>query len=497
MPTMTLSNDLKGHYALLGLPPGASPAEVKAAYRRLVKNVHPDRNRSAEAGLEFSRISEAYAALKEVIAEEGAAPSASPRFASDDEPFPDQPYACDGCGRVTAQPRFAAFHRVKSVLVWSFRASELGIFCRDCADHAAARASTATWALGWWSVPGLVLAPLALLRNLLGGTMPASLNARLLIRQANAFLSLGEIDIARSLSIQAVDFVRTPAQRQQVRDLLEATKSSSRRLKERWKPGGTVFLAQLLPLLALPLVGLVFWAILRNPWGPELVGRAEIAVPVAIGEIRHVAIEEMKVRDADAEGAPVLAILERFATVEVVGEGRDTAWFKVRTPAGVVGFVRGHGLYAGSGERLKREWCAENKGTPPASGEALLRRASGDQRLLVHNDGKLDGVLKLKTLAGNTVVSFFVPATYHIGLSGVPDGTYRMEFATGRSYSRACGLFTEAMNTAVLPFTLTLKPLTPGKSRPLGLIPEISLTPSATDPNKPLPLAPERFLADE
>jgi molecular chaperone DnaJ len=51
-------------YALLGLTPGASPADIKRAYRRLSRRYHPDINpgdRAAE--LLYQRISEAYGTL--------------------------------------------------------------------------------------------------------------------------------------------------------------------------------------------------------------------------------------------------------------------------------------------------------------------------------------------------------------------------------------------------------------------------------------------------
>src|SRR3954466_12994170 len=51
-------------YSLLGLAPGASPAEIKRAYRRLSRRYHPDINpgdRAAETL--YRRISEAYETL--------------------------------------------------------------------------------------------------------------------------------------------------------------------------------------------------------------------------------------------------------------------------------------------------------------------------------------------------------------------------------------------------------------------------------------------------
>lgn len=50
-------------YAELGLAPGASPDEVKAAWRRLVKQWHPDRNDAPDALARMQRINTAYEAI--------------------------------------------------------------------------------------------------------------------------------------------------------------------------------------------------------------------------------------------------------------------------------------------------------------------------------------------------------------------------------------------------------------------------------------------------
>lgn len=54
-------------YAELGLRPGASGREVKAAWRRLVSEWHPDRNPSARASERMQRINQAFAALQAVF----------------------------------------------------------------------------------------------------------------------------------------------------------------------------------------------------------------------------------------------------------------------------------------------------------------------------------------------------------------------------------------------------------------------------------------------
>lgn len=64
-------------YAELGLPPGASESEVRAAWRRLVSRWHPDRNRSADAVDLMQRINSAYERIRLSASAGGAAPPAS------------------------------------------------------------------------------------------------------------------------------------------------------------------------------------------------------------------------------------------------------------------------------------------------------------------------------------------------------------------------------------------------------------------------------------
>lgn len=54
----------RDHYAALGVPADATPAEIKAAYRRLARASHPDRNPGdAAAERRFKRIARAYEVL--------------------------------------------------------------------------------------------------------------------------------------------------------------------------------------------------------------------------------------------------------------------------------------------------------------------------------------------------------------------------------------------------------------------------------------------------
>lgn len=56
----------KNYYELLGIAPGASFAEIKAAYRRLALQYHPDKNaENALAEQAFKEINEAYTVLSD------------------------------------------------------------------------------------------------------------------------------------------------------------------------------------------------------------------------------------------------------------------------------------------------------------------------------------------------------------------------------------------------------------------------------------------------
>ena len=58
-----MNEKLEYYHKVLGLKPGATPGEVKAAYRRLIKLYHPDRDNSLNTLLMYQEINNAYKVL--------------------------------------------------------------------------------------------------------------------------------------------------------------------------------------------------------------------------------------------------------------------------------------------------------------------------------------------------------------------------------------------------------------------------------------------------
>ena len=65
--TRTDGRDIPDPYAVLGIDVTASAAEIRAAHRRLVMRIHPDRNPHPAAAQQFHRVQQAYKLLSDPV----------------------------------------------------------------------------------------------------------------------------------------------------------------------------------------------------------------------------------------------------------------------------------------------------------------------------------------------------------------------------------------------------------------------------------------------
>lgn len=257
--------DPKGYYAVLGVSSSAEAAEIKAAYRRRAKELHPDRNRAPDAAAQFLLLNEAYEALDDpasrALYDTAAleAAKAAPALGRK----PPEPIVCSCCGKVTAQPRYAIFFTVMSFLVVTRRSPTQGIFCSACAEKKAYRASAITWVFGWWGFPwGPIYSVQAIIANMLGGKQPPEVNARLTAYQAWYFASFGNMDVARAVAMDAADLARkAPSNsvgaelRSSIDELLQVIGGSAKRLKNSWRLLSRPFYVQAAVIAAVAVGG--------------------------------------------------------------------------------------------------------------------------------------------------------------------------------------------------------------------------------------------------
>jgi hypothetical protein len=296
------TRDPLGYYAVLELQHDAGEEQIKAAYRRRAMVLHPDRNPGRDTTEQFQALNEAFNALSDPAARAayaaGAAAMSTPP--STEQPLPE-PIKCSSCAKVSAQPRVVVYRSVRSFLLVTLRKPVTGVFCSECAQKRALKASATTWLLGWWGLPwGPVYSVQALLENMFGGSQPALENARLLVYQAYCFHTSGRHDIAFAIAQDALKFCARikPTSRQAAlvseRDdlvrRLEAFIAKERptgaaRLKNSWKIANRFFVyhAAAMGVVVAAITSAIVYAPVHervSPKGPMPYSSQALAAPV-------------------------------------------------------------------------------------------------------------------------------------------------------------------------------------------------------------------------
>lgn len=201
-------NDPKGYYRCLGVHPDAPASVIKAAYRTLAKELHPDRNKDSASTAAFQAIQEAYETLSDGESRrqydaDSAVPVTEASGDEEDVSAPLEPVRCAKCSAITAQPKFKVFYTVVGYLVGATQKPHQGVFCSKCELTTALSCSAVTLVVGWWSIAGFLLTLETLLKNLVGGRFHAQ-NARLQAHQAFYFAQSGQLELARAVAMSAL-----------------------------------------------------------------------------------------------------------------------------------------------------------------------------------------------------------------------------------------------------------------------------------------------------
>lgn len=375
-----MADDPRGYYRILGVAPTAPLDEITRAFRRLAKEWHPDKNKSATAAATFKQINEAYAVLRnsvrrteyDALAIDIEIPKGlRPEISRIDA------IRCSVCKRVTAQPRYLVFWNVASLLVASTRSPTQGIFCASCAGKVGLRCTFVTSAFGWWSVVGVFWTPVYGFRNVIGGQRPDGLESNLLWHNAVAFLTQEETSLSAALAQRVIQLGGAHAD--EARELI-------RRLKSR---------------------GLQRLPTLKDPWRLKPVSVAArsailLAVPgiLALVLAFSLAAQPLSARNYATSGAP------------------PAIWSSTPVAEGPP--------------------CA----TPPTNGEVLsgsMYPSSNGHEIEIQNNSGSDAIVKVRnTSSGTVMVSFYVIKEATASISGIPDGSYRVQFAFGDRLARNC-----------------------------------------------------------
>jgi len=236
--------DHAGYYRTLGLKPGATAAQIKAAYRSLAMELHPDRNPGRDTKARFQALGHAYAVLSaEKKREQYDADSVvheAQNFAS--EPVRGAaplyaPICCSRCKAVSAQPRYRVFYTAYGWLWGADRKASQGVFCGRCEFRVGVRATATSLIAGWWSLAGPLRTCQAVYANYRGGHFEHQ-NARLMGYQSMYFAHTGKVELALAVAAQAMELIRlAPAHTddnltglaQSLRDLMDAYAGRSKR----------------------------------------------------------------------------------------------------------------------------------------------------------------------------------------------------------------------------------------------------------------------------
>ncbi len=161
------------------------------------------------------------------------------------------------------------------------------------------------------------------------------------------------------------------------------------------------------------------------------------AVAVPATSRYYVTAMALNVRNKPSSNGVILSKLNQFDTVTVYPGSRTNGWIEVETGS-FEGWVAEKYLAPGEGRVAYNNYCRSNI-SRPSNGYVFSQKQKGEHSLTIQNSPGNDVIAKLKDRRGNTVVSFYVREGQNVTISSIPSGSYKFQYASGRTYSRECG----------------------------------------------------------
>lgn len=441
---MSADRDPEGYYRILGVAVDATSEAIKSAFRERAKKIHPDTNRDPTAKAQFQQLNEAYETLgdPERRIEYDSRCYSTPKQQSNEEQ-PLDPVRCSHCGKITAQPRSAAFFRVTSFIVATTKSPIQGIFCSSCATKLSLRASLLSALFGWWGFPwGPIWTVGAICTNAMGGRQSQEVNERLIWYNAVAFLSQGKLAISYALaqlSRHASD-LEISLKATKLIELLrtEGISADSPSLKNTWS----------------------------KPWLPITHIGILLAIPGTIGLV--IAYDSSKHR------SPSPYFNQNYTSPKSQTSSNNTAIYPKSVP----------GNTSSAPTTKSAPTCA----MMPDNGDILSREVISPQyahSIQIKNGTAGNAIIKVRDSdSGAVKLSFFVRRGDVASFNGLPDGNYRIQYALGDKLGVDCRTFlnpdsaaqvpsiqifrTERTSTQIITkaYSLTLYPVPHGNLRP-------------------------------
>jgi hypothetical protein len=415
-----MSKDVRGYYALLGVASNASATQIKSAYRNLAKELHPDSGNSNDDGARFRLVSEAYSILSDPESRAGydSLSATSDESGTDERGSMDiEPIVCSVCGTVTAQPRYVVFRHVVSLLVTTIRTPVQGIYCSACARKAGLKATLVSATAGWWGFPwGPIYTIGEGFRNAFGGENIAASEEMLLWHNALAFASRGDgrVSFALAEKLRGANNRDIATNAVRLQDYLQSKGvKQPPSLKNPWAVDPLTVLLHIVMIATLPVIagGLIYASDNNGPSSQSVYAPSPYSPP------------------------------------PTENGGLST------TPSQIIG-----GQGAANGATPPVPTCA----TLPGNGKVLAGRArlKGKGHVLeIQNGSGGDAIIKLRDANGGNklVASFFAASNQTATMSGIPDGTYVIQYAFGTMLDADCRTFSAITSAGKFPDVETLR----------------------------------------